>query len=97
MYGGTADLYSIPSLFAVSYPLLSSIGLQLLSTGIVSLPEDRGTPSRIASNGSIGLPANWSGGGYAHANTKNGIAKVGRKGDPLLASMVVAVAVADLV
>ena len=41
----------------------------------------------------------WSGGGYAHANTKNGSAKVGRKGDPLLVSMVVAVAVAvaDLV
>ena len=32
----------------------------------------------------------WSGGGYAHANTKNGSAKVGRKGDPLLVSMVVA-------
>ena len=52
---------------------------------------------------SIPLPLDkrgyWSGGGYARANTKNGSAKVGRKGDPLLVSMVVvvAVAVADLV
>ena len=40
------------------------------------------------------------GGGNARANTKNGSAKVGRKGDPLLVSMVVASRrgrVADLV